>query len=149
MALRRNRYDSRNLLSQLARQRAAKDGDDWCFSFRYATYDQDDFVVVLPNEEREHEDARHLLESFFSHIQELDNLIQKTLDAECMASGIEQMNYAVYIGHMKIMDRQVAVQYWGSETCATYKAVFQQTEVGSWIRADPVAPMYSRKLWRP
>src|SRR5689334_17054530 len=100
MSLRRDRYESDALLSQLAKQLPAKDGRKWCFRFKCndASRDVVDFPAYLPDETNLHDFYRTRLAQFFEHLSSLDNLVQESCEAEFKSSQSDLVNFKFHIG---------------------------------------------------
>ena len=136
MALVRDRYDPDDLLSQLARQQAGKDGREWCFRFESydPAMDNDDFIAYLPEDKRQHADARARLASFISHIRTFDNVFQDSCEEDHRAGGVRLADVKLHIGWLRVAANVVTVRYWGTVVNTEFEVQFQQNGEGRWRR---------------
>jgi hypothetical protein len=135
--LERDRYDPSILLSQLAAQMPGKDGDEWCFTFKYDGQHTDDFWAYLPDDTREHENARSRLAEFLAQIRQIDNLVQASFEAEYHATGVDLRDLKLHIGWLKVADQTITVRYWGTVVNTEWEVVFKRLETGQWVESNP------------
>jgi hypothetical protein len=132
--LARNRYDPLDLLAQLDDQRPAMDGSEWCFRFmcHKREFGTDDFFAYLPQDERQHANARSTLVSFIAEIRTIDNAFQVSCEEDLRRHGTRLQDYKLHIGWISVAENAVTVRYWGTVVNTEYEMQFRQNDAGTW-----------------
>jgi len=138
MSLKRNRYDSEDLLKQLSEQHPTRDRDEWCFVFRCYKHDPDldDFYAYIPEEKTKHKAATELLISLLQSIERLDNLVQDSCEEEASKGRFSIENYMLHIGCVDLTGETVRFRYYGTRVNTEWYAEFKRDQSGIWQKTN-------------
>ena len=138
MTLKRNRYNSEELLRQLSEQEPTRDGDEWCFVFKCYEDDSDldGFVACIPEDRTKHKAARELLISLLQSIDRLDNSVQDSCEKEASKSPYSIENYMLHIGCIDLTGDRVRFRYYGTKVNTEWSAEFERDQNGNWQKTN-------------